>query len=236
VAIEQRSPTPLVRLGILRSASLRRANFGAMAVIGGWFGVQFIGTLYMQQLRDWSALETALAFLPGGIIVAFGAPQAGKIVDRFGTTKPIAAGMLSFLVGYLLFLGIDINSAYAAAILPTIILAGFGFMLAYGPLNVAATNGVEDHEQGLASGLVNTSFQVGGAVALAIVTAVIEAGAASSAAPEDSPLALLDGFQAGLVVSVIVALLGLYVTLYGVARARWPLRRKVEVASIEGDT
>src|SRR5215204_7314004 len=126
VAIEQRSASPLVRLGILRSASLRRANLGAMAVIGGWFGVQFIATLYMQQLRGWSPLETALAFLPGGLIVAFGAPQAGKIVDRFGTTGPIAAGMLSFLVGYVLFLGLDIDSPYAAAILPTIVLAGIG--------------------------------------------------------------------------------------------------------------
>src|SRR5215204_3138277 len=126
VAIEQRSASPLVRLGILRSASLRRANLGAMAVIGGWFGVQFIATLYMQQLRGWSPLETALAFLPGGLIVAFGAPQAGKIVDRFGTTRPIALGMLSFLVGYVLFLGLGADSPYAAAILPTIVLAGIG--------------------------------------------------------------------------------------------------------------
>jgi EmrB/QacA subfamily drug resistance transporter len=224
VAIEQRTATPLVRLGILRSASLRRANLGAMAVIGGWFGVQFIATLYMQQVRGWSPLETALAFLPGGLIVAFGAPQAGKIVDRFGTTRPIAAGMLSFVIGYVLFLGLDINSAYAAAILPTIVLAGFGFMLAYGPLNVAATNGVADHEQGLASGLVNTSFQVGGAVALAIVTAVINAAAASSDAPAGSAGAQLDGYDTGLIVSVIIALLGLLVTLSGPVRERWPAR------------
>ena len=70
VATEQRTATPLVRLGILRSGALRRANLGAMAVIGGWFGVQFIATLYMQQLRGWSALSTALAFLPTGLIVA----------------------------------------------------------------------------------------------------------------------------------------------------------------------
>jgi EmrB/QacA subfamily drug resistance transporter len=224
VAIELRTATPLVRLGILRSASLRRANLGAMAVIGGWFGVQFIATLYMQQVRGWSPLETALAFLPGGLIVAFGAPQAGKIVDRFGTTRPIAAGMLSFVLGYVLFLCLDVISAYAAAILPTIVLAGFGFMLAYGPLNVAATSGVEDHEQGLASGLVNTSFQVGGAVALAIVTAVINAAAASSDAPAGSATAQLDGYDTGLIVSVVIAVLGLLVTLSGPVREHWPAR------------
>jgi EmrB/QacA subfamily drug resistance transporter len=224
VAIEQRTAEPLVRLGILRSGSLRRANLGAMAVVGAWFGVQFITTLYFQQLRGWSAIETALAFLPAGILVSFGAPYAGRIVDRFGTTRPITVGMVSFVIGYLLFLGIDIDSAYATAILPTIMLAGLGFMLAFGPLNMAATSGVEDHEQGLASGLVNTSFQVGGAIGLAIVTAVINAATAASDAPAGSTPALLDGYQTGLIVSVVVAVFGLAVTLSGPVRARWPAR------------
>jgi EmrB/QacA subfamily drug resistance transporter len=224
VAIEQRSSEPLVRLGILRSPSLRRANLGALAVVGAWFGVQFITTLYFQQLRGWSPLETALAFLPAGILVSLGAPQAGRIVDRFGTTGPIAVGMVSFLTGYVLFLGIDIDSPYATAILPTILLAGLGFMLAFGPLNMAATTGVADHEQGLASGLVNTSFQVGGAIGLAIVTAVINAATAASDAPAGTTPALLDGYQAGLIVSVVVALFGLAVTLSGPVRERWPAR------------
>src|SRR5207253_9175777 len=70
LAIELRSSSPLLRLGILRSGSLVRANLGAMAVVGGWFGVQFISTLYFQQLRGWSPIETALAFLPAGILVS----------------------------------------------------------------------------------------------------------------------------------------------------------------------
>jgi EmrB/QacA subfamily drug resistance transporter len=235
VAIEQRSSDPLVRLGILRSPSLRRANLGAMAVVGGWFGVQFITTLYFQQLRGWSPLETALAFLPAGILVSLGAPQAARIVDRFGTTGPIAAGMLSFVTGYLLFLGIDIDSPYATAILPTILLAGLGFMLAFGPLNMAATSGVADHEQGLASGLVNTSFQVGGAIGLAIVTAVINGATAASDAPAGTTPALLDGYQAGLIVSVFVALFGLVVTLSGPVRERWPARLAFASADDGGD-
>jgi EmrB/QacA subfamily drug resistance transporter len=224
VTIEQRTSEPLVRLGILRSGSLRRANLGAIAVVGAWFGVQFITTLYFQQLRGWSAIETALAFLPAGILVSFGAPYAGRIVDRFGTTKPITAGMLSFVLGYVLFLGLDIDSAYATAILPTILLAGLGFMLAFGPLNMAATAGVKDHEQGLASGLVNTSFQVGGAIGLAIVTAVINAGVKSSDAPAGSDAAILDGYQAGLIVAVFVAAFGLVATLSGPVREALPAR------------
>jgi sugar phosphate permease len=99
-----------------------------------------------------------------------------------------------------------------------------GFMLAFGPLNMAATAGVKDHEQGLASGLVNTSFQVGGAIGLAIVTAVINAGVKSSDAPAGSDAAILDGYQAGLIVAVIVAIFGLVATLSGPARQAMPAR------------
>jgi MFS family permease len=179
----------------------------------------------MQQLRGWSPVSTALAFLPAGLIVAVGAPRAGKIVDRFGTTRPIATAMLSFITAYALLLRLGVDSAYVAAILPSIVLVGVGFMLSYGPLNIAATGGVADHEQGLASGLVSTSFQVGGAVALAIVTAVINAGIKGSGAAAGSPAALLDGYHDGLIVSVVIATLGLVITLSEARVPRWSTRR-----------
>src|SRR5581483_7609454 len=158
VATERRTPAPLIRLGILRSGNLRRANLGMMAMFAGWVGVQFVTTLYMQQLRGWSPLTTALAILPAGMMVALGAPRVAPLVERFGTTKLIAGAMISFVVGYLLFfLNLGTHSSYLTTILPTMLLAGAGFMLGYGPLNMAATAGVPDHEQGLASGLVNTS-------------------------------------------------------------------------------
>ncbi|MCW3062885.1 MAG: transporter [Solirubrobacterales bacterium] len=225
VTIERRSAHPLVRLGILRSGTIRRANFGAMAVFGGWVGVQFIATLYMQQLRGWSAITTALAILPGGAIVALGAPRMAGLVDRFGTTRLVVAGMVAFLGGYLLlFLDLGTRSSYPATILPTMVLAGLGFMLAYGPLNMAATSGVADHEQGLASGLVNTSFQIGGAIGLAVVTAVIDAGVSSSNAAPGSATALLDGYHAGIVVAVVIAALGLWATMTGPVGRTWQVR------------
>ena len=92
--------------------------------------------------------------------------------------------------------------------MPTFLLAGLGFALAYGPLNIAATNGVPEHEQGLASGLVNTSFQFGGALVLAIVTAVNNAATGAAGSPQG----LLDGFQSAIVVSVIAAGLGAVAT------------------------
>jgi EmrB/QacA subfamily drug resistance transporter len=202
VAHERRMSVPLVRLGILRSSSLVRANFAAMALIGGWFGFQFIATLYMQQLRGWSALETGLAIFPGGLLVALLAPRIAPLIERFGATRLIGLGLASTAIGYALFLPIGLDSNYAAAMLPTFVFAGLGFGLAYGPLNVAATNGVAPEEQGLAGGLVNTSFQFGGALVLAIATAVNSANGGPGAT------ALLDGFHAAVVVSVIAAVLG----------------------------
>jgi predicted MFS family arabinose efflux permease len=202
---ERRASAPLVRLGILRNRSLVGANLAAMSLFGGWIGFQFIVTLYLQQLRGWSPLETGLAIFPGGALVAILSPRIAPLIGRFGVTRLILAGLISITAGYVLFLPIGLDSTYAAAMLPTFLLAGLGFALAFGPLNVAATTGVAPEEQGLAGGLLNTSFQFGGALTLAIVTAVINA----NIGPGGSPQAVLDGFHAALYVSVGAALLGL---------------------------
>lgn len=206
VAIERRSARPLVRLGILRSASLVRANVGAMSLIGGWFGFQFIATLYMQQLRGWSPLETGLAILPAGLLVALVAPRLTPLIMRVGPGPLISAGLLSTVAAYALFLPIGLDSPYATAILPTMLLGGLGFALAYGPLNIAATNGIAPEEQGLAGGLLNTSFQFGGALVLAVVTAVNNAGTGGT------PQGLLDGFTAAVMVSLAAAVVGFLAT------------------------
>jgi MFS family permease len=219
--VEQRSSHPLVRLGILRSAKLRRANLTAMTVFGAWIGFQFVGTLYMQQLRDWSAFEMAGAFLPTGLIVAFGSPRSGTLVNRFGTARVVATGMVSFVIAYVLSTGIGEDSAYATSILPTMLFAGIGFMLTFGPLNMAATEGIKDEEQGLASGLLFTSLQFGGAVALAIATAAMDAATEASSSPVGSAAAQIDGYHAALLVSVAVSVIGLGIAAAGlVAPAR----------------
>jgi len=221
VAIERRTSVPLVRLGILRSASLVQANLGAMTLVGSWFGFQFVATLYMQDLRGWSPLQTGLAIFPGGFLVAVLAPRIAPLVARFGVRRLITFGLASATIGYALFLPIGVDSGYAAAMLPTFVFAGFGFALAYGPLNIAATNGIPAEEQGLASGLVNTSFQFGGAVVLAVATAVNNAAAGAGG----SANALLDGFQAAVVVSVIAAGLGVAVTAVRVRARLTPVAR-----------
>ena len=207
VTIEMRVPQPLVRLGILRNGSLVRANLGMAAMFGAYVGFQFVGTLYLQTVHGWSPLETALAFLPGGALVALGSPRIGPLVDRYGTPRIIAAGMLAFVVGFALFLRLDGSPSYVGLMLPTMLLIGVGFALCFPAQSIQATAGVADHEQGLASGLVNTSFQLGGAIGLAIVTAVV-AGDTS-----------VDAFRPAIAVVVGFAALGLLVSLAGLIPA-----------------
>ncbi|RKQ92227.1 putative MFS family arabinose efflux permease [Solirubrobacter pauli] len=206
VIVERRTRQPLVRLGILRSGSLVRANLGAMALFGAYVGFQFVATLYLQGTLGWSALETALAFLPAGLLVAFGAPRMGAVISRYGTTKPILASTVAFTAGYALFLPID-ATPYFLTFLPVILLLGLGFALGYAALNVQATAGVSDHEQGLAAGLVQTSFQMGGAVVLAAVTSVVGAGSTTD-------------YRAATGVVLGVAVVSVLLALIGVARPR----------------
>ena len=208
VAHERRTAAPLVRLGILRSGSLVRANLAAMSLFGAWIGFMFIATLYMQQLRGWSPLETGLAIFPAGIVVAALAPRMAPLIARFGLTRLILVGLSSSVAAYALFLRIGLDSGYAAVILPTVVLGGLGFALAYAPINVAAASGIAPEEQGLAGGLVQTSFQFGGALVLAVVTAVINANASSGGSPQ----AAIDGFHTAIVVSLIAAILGVAAT------------------------
>jgi MFS family permease len=213
LAIERRTKHPLVRLGILKQGHIVRANLGAMATAGSYFGFQFVGTLYFQSVLGWSALETALAFLPAGLLVAFGSTRVGPLVNRFGTAPLMAIAFISFAAGYALFLRVDLDPTYITMILPTMVLIGIGFALGFPSFNMQGTTGVADHEQGLASGLINTSFQVGGAITLAIVSAVIgDDGANGSQFLHDSHAAV------GVVTGV--AALGLVSALSGLALRR----------------
>src|SRR3954452_8423234 len=126
VTVERRVSQPLVRLGIFRPAALVRTNLGAMCLFGAYVGVQFVATLYLQTTLVWSALETALAFLPGGLLVAFGAPRMGAVITRYGTARPVVVSTIAFGLGYALFLRVD-ATPYVLTFLPTMLLIGAGF-------------------------------------------------------------------------------------------------------------
>ncbi|MGW6280075.1 MFS transporter [Kribbella sp. NPDC055071] len=216
VAIELRSKNPLVRLGILRNATLRRANLAILTVFGAYVSFQLIGTMYMQNLLGWSSFQTALAFLPAGLLVVTLSPNAGKIADRIGTEKMIIAAMALFVVGYGLSLRIGPEAAYFSTVFPSILLIGLAFAIGFPALNIQAVSGVSDEEQGLASGLFNTSNQVGGAVVLAVVTAVIS----SNSAGVTTPAGMLSAYKPGLGVVTGIAALGLLIALTGLRGLR----------------
>lgn len=179
VAIESRHPRPLLRLGILRSASLVHANVAAAAMFGSYAGFQFLVTLYVQDSLGWSPIGMALAFLPAGLIVVASAPRIDRLLARVGTPVIILGGFIAFVAGYGLFLRARPGMPYVEFMLPTMLLIGIGFGLCFAAINTQATSGVADAEQGLASGLVNTSLQLGGAIVLAVVTAILGSGTAA---------------------------------------------------------
>jgi predicted MFS family arabinose efflux permease len=224
VAIERRSAAPLLRLGILRSGPLVRANLASLLFVGSFFGFFFLITLYLREVRGWSTWETALALLVVGIDAVLAPTLTPWLVRRFGTLRVIFGGILIGGIGYALFLPVGLDWAYLA-MFPSLVLLGLAFALTYGPLTIAATDGVAESEQGLASGLLNTSFQFGAALGLSSATAVSVAALGPVLDPLLEPTlaaeAELDALRTGLIVPVVGVLLAALVTAFG-------LRRRVE--------
>jgi MFS family permease len=211
VTVEVRHPSPLVRLGILRSWHLVHANVSGAVMAGGYFAFQFLVTLYLQDSLGWSPLSMALGFLPAGLLVIASSTRMDRVLARVSTQALIATGMVSFLAAYTLFLRVDPGLGYVALLLPTMLLLGVGFATAFPSINAQATAGVADHEQGLASGLVNTSVQLGGAVVLAVISAIL-AGASSTDGPA-LPHHLIPGMLPGLRVIVAITAVGVLASL-----------------------
>ncbi|MEU9984209.1 MFS transporter [Streptomyces sp. NPDC050856] len=224
VAVERRAATPLVRLGVLRNGATVRADLGALLFVGSFMGFQFLLTFYLQELRGWSSLETALALLALGLDAILAPTLTPRLVARFGNTRVILGGFVLGAVAYALFLPLGQDWPYAL-MLPGLLLSGTAFALAYGPLTIAATDGVVEREQGLASGLLNTAMQFGSAVGISAVTAVYGVVAATGGR--------MDAFRAGLVVPVVMVALGALITLTGV-RGRAGGRR-VATGGLVGD-
>ena len=218
-----------MRLGVLRSGPLVRANLGVMLFIGSFVAFQFILVLYLQELRGWSALETGLALLVAGVDAVIAPTLTPVLARRFGNVPLILAGMVLAPPPTPRFLRIGEDWAYTL-MLPGLVLVGVAFALAYGPMAIAATEGVAEAEQGLAGGLFNASTQFGGALLLAGVTAVNVVVTGDDPTRAD----LLDGYRAALVVPTLGVLVGAAVTAFGLRRRataaanpsprRWPRR------------
>ncbi|WP_436791941.1 MFS transporter [Yinghuangia sp. YIM S10712] len=211
VIVEKRIAHPLVRFGILRVGTVVRANLSMVALMGSYMSFQFVMTLYLQDGLGWSALRMALGLLPAGLVVAFGSPFMGRLINRYGTPPFLIASMVSLSLGYVWFLTTaGTTPSYAVTTLPAMLLLGGGFAFGFSAIMAQATEGIDDSEQGLASGLVQTSGQVGAALILAVVTALTTGVTAGDHdfGPFRPGVNLVTGVAiAGLLVNLIPALL-----------------------------
>ena len=215
VLVERRVRHPLIRLGILRIGSMIRANLSMVALFGSYLSFQFMMTLYLQDVLGWSPLKMALALLPAGLLVAFSSPFMGRLIDRYGTPRLIIAAMSSLSLGYVWFLATAGNAPhYLVTTLPTMLLLGGGFAFGFSSIVSQATDGIDDSEQGLASGLVQTSGQVGAALVLAVVTALVAGEAPVGAG--------FGPYHPGVNVVTGVALGGLLFSTLALLRSRRP--------------
>jgi EmrB/QacA subfamily drug resistance transporter len=235
VVIEARVSDPILPLRIFRIRSVTGANVVGFLLGSSIFATFFFLSLYMQQVLGIDALGVGLRYLllAGVIILAAGISQA--LVTRFGVRPILAIGMLLLMIGLLYFTNLRVDGTYIRDLVPGFILVGVGLGFAFVPVSIAALEGVTGSLAGAASGLINTSQQVGGAVGVAVLstiavtvstnhvtkavkTAVAAGGSAPHAAAAAAPQALVDGFQTAFYVAAATALVGLVCTVLLIRR------------------
>jgi len=233
LVVERISAEPLVRLSIFRVPTVRGANVAMFLVAAGLFAMFFFNTLYLQRVLDYSALEAGLAFLPftAGIIIGAGLSQ--KLVPALGAREVPLIGMTMAIAGLLLFVRLQPGSEYVTDFLPGVMLASIGMGLTFVPVTLIATSGIPAADAGLASGLYNTSQQVGGALGLAILSTLSVSAYEDTLAsvggepqPADQAQALVDGFHVAYVGSA--ALIAVAAVLLAVLLRR----RDVEAVAV----
>jgi MFS family permease len=209
VIIEARAVSPLVPLRLFRLRNLVTANIVGVLWSTAMFAWFFLSALYMQLVLGYTALEVGLAFLPSNIIMgAFSLGLSAKVVMRFGIRWPLALGLALVALGLAAFALAPVDGDFVMHVLPGMVLLGFGVGLAFNPVLLAAMSDVDQSESGLASGVVNTAFMMGGALGLAVLAslaAAVTEGLLETGAPV--AVALTGGYHAAFVAGAIVAAL-----------------------------
>jgi predicted MFS family arabinose efflux permease len=206
VAIEARSKAPLVRLGIFRKRTLTGANIVMTLVAAGMVSMFFFATLYVQEVLGFSPLKAGLAFLPVtlGIIIGAGIAQQG--IRLIGPRMQTVVGISIASLGMFMLTGMSADGSYVSDVLPGLIPIALGMGMTFVPITLMATTGVHGDDQGLASGLLNTAQQVGGALGLAVLSTVAFNHAASQGGPR--PEALVSGYTTAFTVGGILLATG----------------------------
>jgi EmrB/QacA subfamily drug resistance transporter len=222
VLIEQRSAEPLVRLSIFRVRSLTTANLSMFLAFSGMFAMFFFNSLYIQQILGFGPLKAGVSFLPFTAGVMISAGLASSLAPRIGVRPVAAVGMVLTVVAMFLFARMPVDGSYAVDVLPAMVIGALGMGAIFMPLTLVATTGLENEDQGLASGLFNTSQQVGGALGLAILTTI-----AAGHTDGSSAAAKVHGFHYAFAGAGVLVALSLVVLL--------ALLRKRDVARIEAE-
>ncbi len=196
VWIESRSAEPLVRLQIFLMRTIRSANLVMLIVACGLFAMFYFNSLYVQRVLGYSPIQAGLAFVPFTLGIVIGAGLSQTLVRKIGLRSVGIIGMLLGTAGMLLFLRLDVGGDYVTDLLPGIVLVSIGMGMTFVPVTLIATSGIEAGDAGLASGLLNTSQQIGGALGLAILSTLATSKTTSSlASGADNAQALVDGFH-----------------------------------------
>ncbi|MDO1527285.1 DHA2 family efflux MFS transporter permease subunit [Fulvimonas sp. R45] len=209
LAIEARVRAPLVPLGLFRRRNLTIANVTGVLWAAAMFAWFFLSALYLQLVLGYSPLQVGLAFLPANLIMAaFSLGLSAKMVMRFGIRVPLAAGLLLAALGLALFARAPVAGHFALDVLPGMLLLGLGAGIAFNPVLLAAMGDVPPEESGLASGIVNTAFMMGGALGLAILASLAAARSGHLlAAGAGQAVALVGGYQSAFLVGALFATL-----------------------------
>src|SRR5262245_43557673 len=215
VAIERRSASPLVRLSFFRQRWITAANVTMLAVAGGIFAVFFFPSLYVQDVLGFTPVQAGAGFLPLTAAIILAAGLAQRLVGTVGV-KPVAlAGMSIAAVGLLMLSFISVGGSYASDVLPGLVVMGLGLGLTFVPLTLIATSGIQPADAGLASGLFNSSQQVGGALGLAILSTLAVHyttssldGAGAAPSVHERAVAAVEGYQAAFLAAAGLLVLG----------------------------
>ncbi|HKB51387.1 MAG TPA: MFS transporter [Solirubrobacterales bacterium] len=215
VVIELRARKPLVPFSIFRIRTLTGANVVGLLVGASLFSMFFFISLYMQQVLGYSAIHAGLSYLPLALTIMASAAVASQLVTRFGYKPVLAAGLLFIVIGLVWFSRVSVGGSFTTDILGPSLFAAAGLGFAFVTTTIAAVSGVEENEAGLASGLINTSQQIGGALGLAVLSTVATSRTENVLSSGSSSLAngLTEGFQAAFLGGAAIAALGFVLTL-----------------------
>ncbi len=207
LVIESRASSPLVPLRLFRLRNLVFSNVVGILWAGAMFAWFFLSALYLQFVLGYSPLQVGLAFLPGNLVMmALSLWVSAKLVMRYGVRPPLGVGLALAALGLLLLARAPVDGNFVVDVLPSMILLGLGAGIAFNPVLIAAMSDVDPSEAGLASGVVNTAFMMGGALGLAVLASVAASRTATFRASGDAPLvALTGGYHAAFIIGAIFA-------------------------------